>query len=235
MQSFKSRSLCGTYFYGYRGRQTQGPPRAAHTLATPRTAGSCNFGIEQLYSNIVMALEKQPSEATASSIPNQHRTALGEIRMWEKNIRLSNMPTYTGWITMNPKVDLYLTAWKKVKFKGKTPDQCNEILQDHFPKKYTLSSVIRHCGTSSAGTIDQGFSNFYIQCRHNRSGLLKLLYFATHFKTVFYATPWWIAQMLMIRVTSSYKSQEALLSMAKSYKCRPHNPRKWLYSNKTTT
>jgi len=23
------------YFYGFRGRQTQGPPRAAHTLATP--------------------------------------------------------------------------------------------------------------------------------------------------------------------------------------------------------
>jgi len=34
-QSFKSQSLCNTYFYGLRGRQTQGPPRAAHTLATP--------------------------------------------------------------------------------------------------------------------------------------------------------------------------------------------------------
>jgi len=35
LQSFKSQSLCNTYFYGLRGRQTQGPPRAAHTLATP--------------------------------------------------------------------------------------------------------------------------------------------------------------------------------------------------------
>jgi len=35
MQSFKWESLCNTYFYGLPGRQTQGPPRAAHTLATP--------------------------------------------------------------------------------------------------------------------------------------------------------------------------------------------------------
>jgi len=35
LQSFKSQSLCNTYFYGFRGRQTEGPPRAAHTLATP--------------------------------------------------------------------------------------------------------------------------------------------------------------------------------------------------------
>jgi len=35
LQSFKSQSLCKTYFYGLRGRQTQGPLRAAHTLATP--------------------------------------------------------------------------------------------------------------------------------------------------------------------------------------------------------
>jgi len=34
-QSFKSQSLGNTYFYGLRGRQSQGPPRAAHTLATP--------------------------------------------------------------------------------------------------------------------------------------------------------------------------------------------------------
>jgi len=34
------------YFYGLRGRQTQGPPRAAHTLATPLNVhhkGSKNF------------------------------------------------------------------------------------------------------------------------------------------------------------------------------------------------
>ena len=35
LQSFKSQSQCNTYFYGLRGRQTQGPPRKAHTLATP--------------------------------------------------------------------------------------------------------------------------------------------------------------------------------------------------------
>ena len=35
LQSFKSHPLCNTYFYGLRGRQTQGPPRAANTLATP--------------------------------------------------------------------------------------------------------------------------------------------------------------------------------------------------------
>jgi len=35
MQSFMSQSLYNTYFYELRGRQTQGPPRAAHTLATP--------------------------------------------------------------------------------------------------------------------------------------------------------------------------------------------------------
>jgi len=31
----KSQSPCNTYFYGLRGRQTEGPIRAAHTLATP--------------------------------------------------------------------------------------------------------------------------------------------------------------------------------------------------------
>jgi len=35
IQGFKSQSLCNMHFYGLRGRQTQGPPRAAHTLATP--------------------------------------------------------------------------------------------------------------------------------------------------------------------------------------------------------
>jgi len=30
-----SQPLCNTYFYELRGRQTQGPPRAANTLATP--------------------------------------------------------------------------------------------------------------------------------------------------------------------------------------------------------
>jgi len=35
IQSFKSQSLCNMCFYGVRGCQTQGPPRAAHTLATP--------------------------------------------------------------------------------------------------------------------------------------------------------------------------------------------------------
>jgi len=34
IQSFTSESLFNTYFYGLRGRQTQGPPRAVHTLAT---------------------------------------------------------------------------------------------------------------------------------------------------------------------------------------------------------
>jgi len=33
-----SQSLHNTYFYELRGRQTQGPPRAAHTLATPLVA-----------------------------------------------------------------------------------------------------------------------------------------------------------------------------------------------------
>ena len=35
IQNFKRESLCNTYFNGLSGRQTQGPPRAAHTLATP--------------------------------------------------------------------------------------------------------------------------------------------------------------------------------------------------------
>jgi len=35
MQTFKRESLYNTCFYGLLGRQTQGPPRAAHTLATP--------------------------------------------------------------------------------------------------------------------------------------------------------------------------------------------------------
>jgi len=35
IQSFKSQSLCIVHFCGLRGRQTQGPPRAVHTLATP--------------------------------------------------------------------------------------------------------------------------------------------------------------------------------------------------------
>jgi len=35
IQSFTSESLFNTYFYGLRGRQTQGRPRAVHTLATP--------------------------------------------------------------------------------------------------------------------------------------------------------------------------------------------------------
>jgi len=30
-----NQSLRNMYFYGLRGRQTQGPPRAANTLATP--------------------------------------------------------------------------------------------------------------------------------------------------------------------------------------------------------
>jgi len=34
-QSFKSQSLGNRYFYGFRGRQIQGPPRTVHTLATP--------------------------------------------------------------------------------------------------------------------------------------------------------------------------------------------------------
>ena len=35
IQSFKTQSLCNMYFCGLLGRQIQGPPRAAHTLATP--------------------------------------------------------------------------------------------------------------------------------------------------------------------------------------------------------
>jgi len=35
MQSFESQSLCNIHFYGLRGCQTQGPPRAANILAAP--------------------------------------------------------------------------------------------------------------------------------------------------------------------------------------------------------
>ena len=36
-------------------------------------------------------------------------------RMWEKSTRLPDKYTYTGLTIINPKVDLYLTSWKKVK------------------------------------------------------------------------------------------------------------------------
>jgi len=42
-QRFKSQSLGNTYFYGLRWRQIQGPPRAAHTLATPLPGAPYNL------------------------------------------------------------------------------------------------------------------------------------------------------------------------------------------------
>jgi len=54
IHSFKSQSMCSMYFYGLRGRQTQGPPRAPHTLATPLqtiffhvTAENVKFAVSQ--------------------------------------------------------------------------------------------------------------------------------------------------------------------------------------------
>jgi len=41
IQSFEKESLCNTYFNELRGRQTQGPPWAAHTLATPLGCRLC--------------------------------------------------------------------------------------------------------------------------------------------------------------------------------------------------
>jgi len=49
IQRFKSQSLYNTYLYGLRGRQTQGPPRSAHTLATPqRRRRSTNRRMEKV-------------------------------------------------------------------------------------------------------------------------------------------------------------------------------------------
>jgi len=46
IQNFQRESLFNTYFYGLRGRQTQGPPRAAHTLA--RQLESSPIGLQQV-------------------------------------------------------------------------------------------------------------------------------------------------------------------------------------------
>ena len=46
IQSFKSQSLCNMHFYGLRGRHTQGPPRAAHILATPLVTCSFVFNVD---------------------------------------------------------------------------------------------------------------------------------------------------------------------------------------------
>ena len=70
--------------------------------------------LENFYTNIVEALKRAATEVL-TKVQNKSIMFRDGTRMWEKSTRLPDKHTYTGLTIINPKVDRYLSSWKKVK------------------------------------------------------------------------------------------------------------------------